>query len=142
MQALVLAALVLWLAGCGGSDTLATNATSEAYEVSETDFELEPPSLTVDAQGEVTLTAVNDGETAHALAIEGPDLEEETKTITPGESAEVTVDLKSGSYTMYCPISNHRELGMEGTIVVGGAGSAGTLSTRTDETEDSGYDQG
>ena len=41
-----------------------------------------------------------------------------TETIGPGESASVTVDLESGTYEMYCPIGNHRDLGMTGEVTV------------------------
>ncbi len=68
----------------------------------------------------MTFEAVNDGATDHALEIEGNGDEEATETIGAGESATVTLDLKPGTYTMYCPIGNHRELGMEGKITVSG----------------------
>jgi plastocyanin len=145
MKRFAILALALALAGCGSDENGAGESTSSALDVSETDFKLDPASLKVDAEGKVTIRATNDGEKDHALEIEGQGVEEETETIAPGESAEVTVELKSGSYEMYCPISNHRELGMEGTIVVaGGAGSAstGTGETETDDDDESGYGQG
>ena len=113
--------------------------------MSETDFALDPSSLSVDEAGEVTIRVVNDGELEHALEVEGDGdgVEEETGTLAPGESAELTVELAAGSYTMYCPIGNHREHGMEGTVVVaGGAGGAGTGGTTTGEDDDEGYGYG
>ena len=57
--------------------------------------------------------------TEHALEIEGNGLEEQrTATLSPGDSATLTVDLKPGKYTIYCPIGGHRALGMKGTITV------------------------
>ena len=142
MKLFTIALLALVLAGCGSDDTSTSEGSDASLQVSETDFKLDPSSLTVDAAGTVTISAVNDGGTEHALEIEGPGVEEETDTIAPGESAEVTVELKAGRYEMYCPIGNHRELGMEGTIVVGGgAGAATTGETETGD-DDSGYGQG
>ena len=146
MKLAAIALLALALAGCGSDDSSTSAGTNSSLRVSETDFKLDPSSLTVDAAGTVTISAVNDGGTEHALEIEGSGVEEETDTIAPGESAEVTVELKPGRYEMYCPIGNHRELGMEGTIVVGGTAGAGSTGATTGETEtgedDSGYGQG
>jgi plastocyanin len=144
MKVLALAALVLALAGCGSEDASESDGAGGAsLEVSETDFALDPSSLTVDEAGEVTIRVVNDGEVEHALAVEGEGVEEETGTLAPGESAELNVDLASGSYTMYCPIGNHRKQGMEGTVVVaGGAGGAGTGGTTTGQDDEEGYGYG
>jgi uncharacterized cupredoxin-like copper-binding protein len=140
-RALVLL-IALLLAGCGSDDDSAadtgTATTGEAVEIVETDFALDPASVTVEAAGETTFRVVNDGATTHALEIEGGGIEEETEEIAPGESAELTVELDDGEYELYCPIGNHREQGMEGTLVVGaGAGAADTGETDTDE--DNGY---
>lgn len=145
MKLFALALLALALAGCGSDDSSTSESARASLQVSETDFKLDPSTLNVDAAGTVTISAVNDGGTEHALEIEGPGVEEETDTIAPGESAEVTVELQAGRYEMYCPIGNHRELGMEGTIVVGGgAGTATTGGTETgdENDDDSGYGQG
>ena len=140
----LLAALVLALAACG-SDSGSSEGSSSALEVTETDFALTPSTLTVDAEGEVTIKAVNNGQTEHALELEGSGVEEKTDTVGPGESAELTAELKPGTYELYCPIGNHRQLGMEGTITVGGAAGAGSTGATTGATEtddDSGYGQG
>jgi hypothetical protein len=91
-----------------------------------------PADLTAEA-GKLTINLTNDGQSDHALEIEGNGVEEETEEIGPGESAEVTVDLKDGRYEFYCPVDGHREQGMEGTLVAGSG--AGGAATTTDETE-------
>jgi plastocyanin len=121
------------LAGCGsddGDDGKAAPADAVAVELVATDFAFEPSSLTLDAAGEHTLTLRNDGEFPHALAFD--DLDAATGNVDPGASGEVTVELEPGSYTLYCPVGNHRDQGMEGTLVVGGASASGNGSADDD----------
>ncbi|MGI8595034.1 MAG: cupredoxin domain-containing protein [Solirubrobacteraceae bacterium] len=67
--------------------------------------------------GEQTLTFQNASSTAHALEIDGKGIEKETKTITKG-SAKLTANLKPGTYEFYCPVADHKEEGMKGTLTV------------------------
>jgi plastocyanin len=123
LAAIATLASALALAGCGGDDgggEETTNGTaSQTFSIVESDFTLSPATVTVDGPGTYTFEATNDGGVDHALEIEGNGIEQETDTIGPGESASVTVDLESGTYEMYCPIGNHRDLGMSGEITVG-----------------------
>ena len=136
---------VLLLAACGGggeSKEQAASGGGKTIQIKETDFKLAPATVNVASTGSVTLEATNDGQVDHALEVEGNGVEEETETISPGSSAKLTVDLsKPGTYEVYCPIDNHRQMGMEATLTVGGAGAGG--STGTDETKtDTGDDSG
>lgn len=38
--------------------------------------------------------------------------------VAPGQSRTLTVNLKPGHYEFYCPIANHKQMGMEGEITV------------------------
>ena len=40
-------------------------------------------------------------------------------TVTDGGVSQVTVDLKPGKYEFYCPVGDHKEEGMQGTLTVG-----------------------
>lgn len=133
----LLAVAVLGLAACGSEDE-ETGDSRETIAVSETEFRLEPATVTLDEAGTYTFRAVNDGAIDHALEVEGEGVEEETDTIGPGESAELTVELTAGTYELYCPIGNHREQGMDGSIeVAGGAGGGATTGeTETDESDE------
>ena len=117
---------VLALAGCGGDgDDSGGGATTSAaagtpVTMSLVDFALEPKTVQLDAPGTYTFKVTNDGQAQHALEIEGSGVEEETDTLGPGESGEVTVELAAGEYELYCPIDSHRANGMEGTLVVAG----------------------
>ena len=121
----------LAIAGCGGDDDNDTTAASggattagqggggSTIEVSETDFKLNPANPTVDA-GTVTIEATNDGQVLHSIEVEGPNVEQELESdLSPGQSGTLSVDLsKPGTYEFYCPVDNHKEMGMEGTITV------------------------
>jgi plastocyanin len=127
----------LAVAGCGGDDDSDTTGTtgasattsttgaksggggSSTIQLSETDFALNPPNPTVKA-GEVTINATNDGAVPHNIEVEGPGEEQELESdLAPGDSGTLTVDLSEpGTYEWYCPVGNHRDMGMEGEITV------------------------
>jgi plastocyanin len=124
------------LAGCGagggggGEDKAPSGAKNEAVvktiQVKETEFKLQPAEVTLDKPGTYVFKAVNSGDTVHALEVEGEGIEEETEEIEPGQSAELKVKLKAGTYELYCPVDGHAEEGMEGKLTVKeGSGGAG-----------------
>lgn len=135
---LLLAALLL--GGCAGAAPksesqspsgggTATTAPGATVKISGTDFKLAPAVVQVKKPGMVRFELDNAGQTVHALEIEGPKDEVKTKEIGPGSSATVTADLsKPGKYTMYCPVDDHKGLGMTGEIVVAGGGSGAKKS--------------
>ena len=140
----LLAPLVVVLAGCGGSSGGSTVAASggsgggQTIQVKETEYKLMPSSFTASKPGTVTFAVTNAGTIGHALEVEGNGVEEKTSTISPGSSAKLTVDLsKNGTYEVYCPIDNHRAMGMEAKLVVGGAsaGGGGTTTNQTTSTK-------
>jgi uncharacterized cupredoxin-like copper-binding protein len=141
---------VLALPACGSgsseSGTTGQAAGGQSVAISETEFKLDPSSVQVDQAGTVTFRVTNDGAIDHALEVDGQGVEEETETIKPGESAELTVDLsKDGSYELYCPVDGHRDSGMEGTLTVGAATGGGSTGTTEDEgstTSGDGYGYG
>jgi len=145
----LLVAAALPLAACGSDDsadegaTTAAASSSDVIEISASEFAFDPPTLQLDGAGEYTFRLINDGGTGHALEIEGAGIEEATTgTIGPGETAELTVEVQEGEYEMYCPVDGHRDMGMEGTVRVGGAAGGAGTSTEDDEgttTESGGY---
>lgn len=128
---LMLAAVSLVAAGCG-DDEEETTATTTAptatgttgaaaggggggtTEVSMIEYAFDPSDLSV-AEGD-SLEVVNDGELPHALAVEGEDLA--TEDLDPGASEDLTVDIPAGDYEFICPIADHAEQGMTGTLTV------------------------
>ena len=125
LLALLLAAGVLLAAGCGGDDDDdgggGGGASAGGGGLTLTAdpggaISWQPGSLSASA-GSVTIKLVNDSDTPHAVEVEGNGVEEESDTVTGGD-AELTVDLKPGEYTYYCPVDQHRQQGMEGTLTV------------------------
>lgn len=57
--------------------------------------------------------------TDHAIGIEGGGVENQTSRVSPGQSADLTVELKAGQYEMYCPVDSHKDKGMKTEITVG-----------------------
>jgi len=140
----------LALAACGSSSsesgTTAPAGGGQTVSIGEIEYKLDPSSVKVDQAGTVTFKVTNNGGIDHALEVEGQGVEEETETIKPGETAELTVDLsKEGSYEIYCPIDGHRDKGMEGMLTVGTASLGGGTDTSEDEggtSTSSGYGYG
>ena len=138
------------LAGCGSDDNgddngsapaASSGGSAETVKLSATEFKFTPSDPSVDKAGKVTFDVSNDGSVDHALEVEGPNGEVETEPIAAGQSAKLTVDLsKAGKYEMYCPIGNHKEMGMEGTVTVaGGSGSSGDASEDNSSGGSGGY---
>jgi plastocyanin len=138
--AFLLSAAVLGLAGCGGGESDEADAGGGgggANEITLADYSIDPARIDVDEAGEVTLSVRNDGDVAHALTIG----DQSTGTLGPGETAQLTVDLGAGTYRMLCPVGNHSEQGMEGTLIVAGGGAGGGTTTGEDE-DTGGYGYG
>jgi len=76
-------------------------------------------SLTARA-GDVTIALDNPSgnQLPHAVEVEGGGVEQESGTIEPGDTTTVTANLRPGTYTFYCPVGNHRQQGMVGTLTV------------------------
>jgi uncharacterized cupredoxin-like copper-binding protein len=70
--------------------------------------------------GNVTLTLDNPSsdKLPHAIAVEGKGVDKDGETVQPGAKSTVTAKLKPGKYEFYCPVGNHRQQGMEGTLTV------------------------
>jgi uncharacterized cupredoxin-like copper-binding protein len=90
-------------------------------EVVLREFEFEPRPLKVKA-GTVRFRLVNRGAVEHDFAI--PSLEEhgahEQHVVKPGETRDVELELKPGTYEAICTIPGHKEAGMVVQVEVSG----------------------
>lgn len=117
--------------GTAPAEEQAQEATGEAVatvEMSLTDFKLDPADPEVDEAGVIEFTLTNDGQAPHNLEVETPQGEFELEQdIEAGGSATLKAEVtEPGEYVIYCPVGNHREMGMEGTLTVAGGGGGGT----------------
>jgi plastocyanin len=118
--ALLLLAAVVALPGCGGGEEGGAVSGSKV-DVTLDEYSIDPATIEVDETGRVTLDVKNDGDETHALVLGGT----ATQMIDPGSSAELTAELGDGTYTIYCPIGDHRSEGMEAKLEVGDASAGG-----------------
>jgi uncharacterized cupredoxin-like copper-binding protein len=127
-------AVAVPIAGCGGggddnstsAETAGAASTSggaagggQTVDMTAADYKFDPSDQTVNS-GDVTFKLTNDGQTTHSLEIEdvnGQDKELEGD-VSPGQSGTLEVNLPPGKYEFYCPVGNHKEMGMEGEITV------------------------
>jgi plastocyanin len=96
--------------GGSGPQTVEVKATEYAFGLSTTHF----------SPGTYTFVMKDDGHATHAIAISGPGVANKSSaTSGPGGTASLTVTLQNGNYVLWCPIGNHRALGMQTKLSVG-----------------------
>lgn len=95
--------------------------------VKMTDFHLalSQPDFT---PGTYTFVAVNAGQAVHTIEIDGPGVSDQRipAVVQPGQSASLTVTLQAGTYEVYCPVDDHKAMGMDTHFTVGGGGGTGS----------------
>jgi uncharacterized cupredoxin-like copper-binding protein len=97
--------------GAKGSSNLAVAADSSGQ------LKFDKNSLSAKA-GKVTITMDNPSPVAHAIAVEGSGIDKKGQTVQMGGKSTVTVTLKAGKYTFYCPVDGHKQAGMQGALTV------------------------
>jgi uncharacterized cupredoxin-like copper-binding protein len=108
--------------GGGGSNQEASGGGGTTLRISADPggaLKFDKSELTAEA-GKVTIVMKNPSSATapHAVEIEGQGVEEESEVVEPGGTARVTADLEPGEYELYCPVGNHADEGMEGTLTV------------------------
>jgi uncharacterized cupredoxin-like copper-binding protein len=69
--------------------------------------------------GPTTFKVTNTGKETHGFEIEGNGIEKEIKPmLKQGKSGSLRVDLKPGTYKVYCPVKGHKMLGMSLDLTV------------------------
>jgi plastocyanin len=93
-----------------------TAAAGPSVDVHMIDHEIHMPQ-TVSA-GRVVFNIENAGKEDHAFEIEGNGIEEESEVLTAGNKTTMEVNLTPGTYTVYCPVGDHKDKGMRMTLTV------------------------
>jgi len=108
-----------------------------AVKLSEWNVQLSQPSI---GPGAVVFTISNVGTIPHAFEVEGHGIERKTEVIQPGSTATITLELKPGTYELYCPIGDgsHEELGMITHLTVLGTAAGHAMASGEHESHGSG----
>jgi plastocyanin len=141
---LLMTGVVLVVAGCGGSSSSSTTSSAPASSStasassssssaapaassgagSTVKLAAVPGKLAFDTKalkakaGEVTLSMSNPSSFPHGIGINGNGVDKDGKVVQQGGTSTVTVKLKPGTYTFYCPVPGHEAGGMKGTLTV------------------------
>ena len=110
--------LVTAVAGGSLAAGVANGATTLKLKSKKQGVSFTKKSLSASA-GRVTirLTVPSGSQFPHAIAIRGNGVDKSGKVVPSGKST-VRANLKRGSYTFYCPVGEHAENGMRGTLRV------------------------
>ena len=76
--------------------------------------------------GKITFQIKNEGQMTHGFFVRGNGVQQGAPDIPVGQSGTLSLTLKPGSYTVYCPLADlsHRKAGMLTTLVVTGGDAA------------------
>jgi uncharacterized cupredoxin-like copper-binding protein len=101
------------------TQTPTTGTTQAAQNVvaKETEFKIALPKTAVHA-GQVTFDVQNDGKIPHDLVVQGNGVDEKTPLLNAGQSKTLSVDLKPGTYDLFCSVPGHKEAGMDVKLTV------------------------
>jgi uncharacterized cupredoxin-like copper-binding protein len=112
---LLIAALIAMV----GALAVASVVYAKTYKLSASKTKLAFNVKTIRAsKGKVTLSMANPSSFPHAIAIKGHGKNVKGKTVNKGGTSRVTVTLKKGTYTFYCPVDGHQAAGMKGKLIV------------------------
>jgi plastocyanin len=82
-------------------------------------FEHRIEMLAAAPPGPTNFEVTNAGTTEHNFEVESKDLEKKFElNLKPGETKSLQLDLTPGKYTVYCPVDNHKALGMQLELTV------------------------
>ena len=113
-------AIGVLVCAAGGSLTPAakaqTSSTAAAIEVKLSEYKIDMPK-TVPA-GSTTFEVTNTGKEPHNFEIEGNGIEKRVGALKPGETKTLLVELKPGTYEVYCPVPGHKSHGMSLDLTV------------------------
>src|SRR5580704_17641441 len=105
--------------GSADTKTAATvpDSAKGAVEVKLTEYKIE--MATSVSAGATTFKVTNTGDETHGFEIEGNGIEIALKPrLKKGESGSLQMDLKPGTYKVYCPVIGHRWHGMSLDLTV------------------------
>jgi uncharacterized cupredoxin-like copper-binding protein len=102
----------------GGSASTAKGASAPVAITADPNGNLAYVQKSLRAKaGRATFHFTNQASLPHGFTITGHGVNAATKVISQS-SENLTVNLKPGTYTFFCPVPGHRQAGMQGTLTV------------------------
>jgi uncharacterized cupredoxin-like copper-binding protein len=92
-------------------------APATKVDVSEIEFKI-TLAKTPTAAGSYDFAVKNDGKIAHDFVVSGNGVNAKTPLLNPGDSKTLSVDLKPGTYDVYCSVPGHKQAGMDLKLTV------------------------
>jgi plastocyanin len=110
------------IAAALAASSVAAASQAVAVPVTLTEWKVEIARDTLPA-GPITFRLSNKGTVTHGFYVRGEGVEKGSRELPAGESASFTVNLKPGTYEVFCPMSDnsHKAAGMVKKLVVTGA---------------------
>lgn len=121
---------------CGGGEATGEQERAREIVITATDFDFQPDTITIKRGEPVRIVLNNTGAALHDFTVmvmpaeviseeEGAehDMGEMMAAVhvaaEPGSRASIEfIPTRSGTYTFFCSVTGHRELGMEGRLIV------------------------
>ncbi|MFM8944392.1 MAG: multicopper oxidase domain-containing protein, partial [Actinomycetota bacterium] len=120
-------------AACGGaSGASGDTAAPTTVEVMLSEFAISPAQIQVPAGMPIEFSVMNMGAAAHTFAVQTPDGVIDSGEIAAGVTTTLSVPaLDAGTYGILCTVAGHGDLGMQGTLTVGGAADGTAVTEGT-----------
>ncbi len=100
------------------TDALTPEPDARQVKVELTDYAISVPTQL--KTGKTAFVVHNAGKKAHSFEVKGNGIDKKfIASIDPGKTKVLHVNLKSGSYKVYCPLDGHEKKGMTQTLTVG-----------------------
>jgi uncharacterized cupredoxin-like copper-binding protein len=101
----------------GNASELSPAQPAPTTAVSLTEYQIEMPTSL--PAGVHVFDVANNGNGEHNFTVEGQGIMTEFVTdLTSGQTQSMQIYLATGTYTVYCPIGDHRTQGMETSLTV------------------------
>jgi len=116
--------VLLFVVGCTSQPATQPQPTSmpgstggNSVDVKLTEFKIDMPNSL--PAGTTTFKVTNDGKVVHNVEIVGNGIDKKLDAnLQAGQSGTMQVDLKPGTYDVYCPVDSHKQNGMDLQLTV------------------------
>jgi uncharacterized cupredoxin-like copper-binding protein len=99
------------------ADALTPDSDARPVDVTLTEYHIDMPTSL--KPGKTAFIVKNAGKQRHNFEVQGNGTDEKfLKNVAPGQTKVLHVDLKRGSYMVYCPVDGHQKKGMEVKVTV------------------------